>query len=121
MLSPERTYPNLFDACPPFQIDGNFGGVSGMVEMLLQSHGGVIDLLPALPSAWRSGSVRGLLARGAFGVDLAWKDGRLERGTLRGRSGSVGRVRYAGREVPFAIPPDGEIHVEIDGESLRLS
>ncbi len=121
MLCPDRTYPNLFDACPPFQIDGNFGAVSGMVEMLLQSHGGVIDLLPALPNAWRSGSVRGLLARGGFGVDLAWTDGRLERATLRGRSGSVGRVRYAGREVPFAIPPDGEIRVEIDGESLRTS
>jgi alpha-L-fucosidase 2 len=93
LLGPERTYPNLFDAHPPFQIDGNFGGVAGMVGMLLQGDAGEIRLLPALPSAWPNGRVTGLRAPGGFEIDLSWKDGSVERVTVRSRLGRPLRLR----------------------------
>ena len=84
------TYPNLFDAHPPFQIDGNFGGTAGVCEMLLQSHSNIIELLPALPTQWAIGEVRGLCARGGYEVHMKWQDSRVIEATIKAKkSGSV--------------------------------
>ena len=94
------TLDNLWDNHPPFQIDGNFGGTAGMAEMLLQSHEGIIELLPALPAAWPEGRVKGLCARGGFVLDFAWKDGRLQEVQLYSRAGGSCILRCDGREIP---------------------
>lgn len=87
------TYPNFFDAHPPFQIDGNFGCVAGIAEMLMQSHDGFIYILPALPSVWREGKITGLRARGGFEIDLSWKDGKIETLTVKSTIGGNCRLR----------------------------
>lgn len=87
------TYPNLFDAHPPFQIDGNFGCTAGIVEMLMQSYDGFIYLLPALPSLWKDGEIKGIVARGGFELDLTWKEGKVKKLIVRSRLGGNCRLR----------------------------
>jgi alpha-L-fucosidase 2 len=94
LLSPQRTYPDMFDAHPPFQIDGNFGGAAGIAEMLVQSQSGEIELLPAVPQAWPDGSVSGLRARGGFEMSFAWSNHGLTSVTVHSFAGEPCRLRY---------------------------
>lgn len=117
-------YPNMFDAHPPFQIDGNFGAAEGMAEMLLQSQNRVgapqfgkdvtyeLHLLPALPSSWKTGSAAGLRARGGFTVDLAWKDGKLAGATVRNAAGGAARVRYGSKTVDISFKPGQSVSLD---------
>lgn len=117
------TYANLFDAHPPFQIDGNFGGVSGVNEMLLQSHltyvdpaspdedRYIIELLPALPSAWSTGRVTGLRARGGLEIDQTWGESKLTAATLRSAGGAKFKLRYGGKTIDLTVAP---------GETIKL-
>ena len=92
------TYPNLFDAHPPFQIDGNFGGTAGVCEMLMQCDGETMDLLPALPQEWKAGEMKGLKARGNYGVSLAWNNGKMTRATITSKNGGNLSVNYNGKQ-----------------------
>lgn len=112
LIGPKRTYPNMFDAHPPFQIDGNFGGAAAIAEMLLASDGDTIRLLPALPDAWPDGEVRGLRARGAYTVDLSWRGGKLRDATITCAIANRCAVVYRQGRTNLAFAP---------GQRVRLS
>ena len=114
LLFSKSTNDNLFDEHPPFQIDGNFGGTAGVAEMLVQSHAGYIDILPALPSEWSNGKVSGLCARGGFVIDMEWSDNKLQRLKLLSRNGGFCRIRYGDQLREFDTLKGKEYEVEMD-------
>ena len=119
LLTPSKTYNNLFDAHPPFQIDGNFGAVSGVNEMLMQSHNNRINLLPALPSQWKDGSVKGIRARGGFEIDsMAWKGGKLAYISIKSLVGQTLNVVNGSNTFSTSTVP-GAVY-EFDG-NLKLT
>lgn len=110
------TFPNLFDAHPPFQIDGNFAASSAVAEMLLQSHEGKIELLPALPKAWPNGSVKGLRARGGYEVGIEWQDGKMTKATIKSLLGNPAELSYA--DVSCKVTPKKGETISWDGEHV---
>jgi alpha-L-fucosidase 2 len=114
------TADNLWDVHPPFQIDGNFGGTAGVTEMLLQSHAGCIHLLPSLPDAWAEGSIQGLRARGAFYVDIDWKEGKLAEARIKATQEGTCNVRYGELTAAIHLKKGETCLVNFDGESLKL-
>jgi alpha-L-fucosidase 2 len=112
------SYPNLFDAHPPFQIDGNFGGAAGIGEMLLQSHTKYIDLLPALPAALPTGEVKGICARGGFVIDIKWMNGKLQTLTVRSKAGMPLLLRYNGIVKNITTTKNGQY--KFDGALNKL-
>lgn len=112
------TLDNLWDTHAPFQIDGNFGGTAGVTEMLLQSHMGFIQLLPALPDAWKDGLVSGLCAKGNFEVSISWKNNRLDEAILVSKAGTPCTVRYEDKTLSFKTVKGKTYKVKVDGDKL---
>jgi len=114
------SYTNLFDAHPPFQIDGNFGGASGIAEALLQSHMGYIELLPALPDAWTSGELKGICARGGYVLDFGWQQGQLQQLTVKATANGTCELRYKSEQLQFNVQKGKTYHFHIaDGKFVK--
>ena len=109
----KSTLPNMFDTHPPFQIDGNFGGIAGIAEMLIQSHAGEISLLPALPEAWVGGSIKGVRARGGLEVDMEWRQGRLDKVVLKPQVSGTFMIRY--KQKSGQVKLEAGVNVVLDG------
>ena len=113
------TMNNLWDTHPPFQIDGNFGGTAGITEMLLQSHMGFIQLLPALPDAWKNGAVEGLCAKGNFEVDITWENGSLKEATILSKAGAPCHVRYGDKTLTFKTSKGKTYKIAMENGELK--
>ena len=114
------TLDNLWDTHAPFQIDGNFGGTAGITEMLLQSHMGFIQLLPALPDAWANGSISGICAKGNFEVSISWKEGQLEKAIIHSKSGIPCNVRYGDKTLKFKTVKGKKYEITLKGDKLAV-
>ena len=114
------TLDNLWDTHAPFQIDGNFGGTAGITEMLLQSHMGFIQLLPALPDAWKNGSITGICAKGNFEISISWKEGQLDKATILSGSGTPCNVRYGDKTLSFSTVKGKKYEITLVGNLLKL-
>lgn len=110
------TLDNLWDTHPPFQIDGNFGGTAGVTEMLLQSQMGFIQLLPALPDAWKDGSISGICARGDFGIDMVWENNRLKEATVHSKAGGNCVIKYADKTLSFKTVKGRNYQIKYDAK-----
>jgi alpha-L-fucosidase 2 len=108
------TYPNLFDACPPFQIDGNFGGAAAVAEMLVQSSENEIRLLPALPDAWESGSVKGICARGGYEVSMTWSQKTLNKITIQAKADGQTTLVYRDKQKELSLKKGQKIEINWD-------
>lgn len=115
------TLDNLWDTHAPFQIDGNFGGTAGITEMLLQSHMGFIQLLPALPDAWKEGSVSGLRTKGNFEIAMKWKGSQLEEATIRSNAGEPCTVRYGDRTLKFKTQKEASYKINVESDKLTAT